>query len=285
MTTTTQKQTKISRFTIWTSAAFTAALLSLAVNSGAQAAWQTPAEAAGLQIAAADTAGAPSSITVTKQPDYFAITNDDVASEVARQLKDQGFRDGVKASVNAGASPVLHSANHPLKLVVHALQVDTDANIWQGQAYIMDGSKTEVVKPVAGRYDSVVTVPVLTRQLRRGDVIEQGDLELKKVPERQLRKDSVTDITRLIGNSPIRMISPGRPIRAAEISAPTLVKKGQTVEMLFTTPYMTIRTTGQALEDGGNGALIRVQNATSQKAVSGRVVAAGQIEVNSESTL
>lgn len=279
--TTTQKQNTISRFTIW---AYASAFALVAVASSAHAAWQTPAEAAGLQMAAAETT-APSSITVTQKPAYFAITSDDVANEVARQLQGQGFRDGVKASVNAGTSPVLHTANHPLKLVIHALQVDTDANIWQGQAYIMNGSTTEIVKPVAGRYDSVATVPVLTRQLRKGDIIEQADLEFKKIPERQLRKDSITDAARLIGNSPIRMISPGRAIRAAEISAPTLVKKGQTVEMLFTTPHMTIRTTGQALEDGSDGALVRVQNSTSQKAVSGRVVADGKIEVNSESLL
>lgn len=284
MTTTTQKQNNVSRLTIWASAAF-AALLITVIASTAHAAWQTPAEAAQLQLAAAEPATAPASVTITQQPNYFAITNDDVAAEVQRQLQHQGFRDGVKAFVNPGSAPVLAQANHPLKLVIHALQVDTDASIWQGQAYIMDGEKTEMVKPVAGRYDTVATVPVLTRQLRKGDVIEQADLEFKKIPERQLRKDSITDAARLIGNSPIRMISPGRAIRAAEISSPMMVKKGQTVEMHYTTPYMTIRTTGQALEDGSDGALVRVQNSTSQKAVSGRVVANGKIEVNSESTL
>lgn len=282
MTTTTQKQNTISRFTIWACAS---AIAIVAVASSAHAAWQTPAEAAQLQLAASEPASAPSPITVTQKPDYFAITNDDVANEVARQLQNQGFRDGVKATVNPGSAPVLATANHPLKLVIHALQVDTDASIWQGQAYIMNGSKTEAVRPVAGRYDSVVTVPVLTRQLRKGDVIEQADLEFKKIPERQLRKDSITDASRLLGNSPVRIISAGRPVRSAEISAPIMVKKGQTVEMLYTAPYMTIRTTGQALEDGSTGDLIRAQNATSQKAVSGRVVASGQIEVNSESTL
>ncbi len=282
MTTTTQKQNKISHFTIW---AYASAFALAMVASQANAAWQTPAQATQLQVAATDAPTATAEVTVAGKPAYFAITNDDVAAQVSKQLQDQGFRDGVKATVNPGTSPVLATADHPLKLVIHALQVDTDASIWQGQAYIMSGNTTEMVKPIAGRYDSVVTVPVLTRQLRKGDIIEQADLEFKKVPERQLRKDSITDSSRLIGNSPIRMISPGRAIRAAEISAPTLVKKGQTVEMLYTTPHMTIRTTGQALEDGSDGALVRVQNTTSQKAVSGRVVANGQIEVNSESTL
>lgn len=279
MTTTNKKNSSI-RFTVWVYAAATAALL---VGTQAHAAWQTPAEA--MQIATADTPSAPAEVTVKNQPAFFSISNADVESEVARQLQEQGFRDGVKAIVNPGQSTIIATADHPLKVVIHALQVDTDAKLWQGQAYIMAGNKTETVKPVAGRYDAVVTVPVLTRQLRRGDVIEQADLELRKVPERQLRKDTITDASQLLGKSPLRMISPNRPVRSAEISSPMMIKKGQTVEMHYTTPYMNIRTTGEALEDGGEGALVRVQNLTSQKAVSGRVVAAGKVEVNSESTL
>lgn len=280
MTTTTNKKNSLPlRFTAWLLAG---SLVMLAVASQAHAGWQTPAEA--MQIAAVETP-APADVTVKGQPAFFSVTNDDVANEVARQLQNQGFRDGVKAIVNPGTAPVLATANHPLKVVIHALQVDTDAKLWQGQAYIMAGNKTESVKPVAGRYDSIITVPVLTRQLRKGDVIEQADLEMRKVAERQLRKDTITDAAQVIGKSPLRMISPGRPMRMAEISAPVMIKKGQTVEMLYTTPYMTIRTSGEALEDGSQNALVRVQNSTSQKAVSGRVVATGRVEVNPESAL
>lgn len=268
------------RFTVWVYAAVVAVLM---VASTAHAEWQTPAEA--MQLAAADSPAAPAEVTIKQQPAFFSVTNDDVAREVARQLQDQGFRDGVKATVNPGSSSILATADHPIKVVIHALQVDTDAKLWQGQAYIMAGTKTESMKPVAGRYDSVVNIPVLTRQLRKGDIIEQSDIEMRKVTERQLRKDTITNVDQLLGKSPLRMISPSRPIRTAEISSPMLIKKGQTVEMHYTTPYMNIRTTGQALEDGGEGTLVRVQNLTSQKAVSGRVVANGKVEVNPESTL
>lgn len=243
--------------------------------------WQTPAEAA-MQLAAAEPK--PAEVTVapkSAQPAYFSVTSDDVAKEVSRQMALQGFKDGVKATVNTGGStPVLATADHPLKLVLHALQVDTDAKIWQAQAHIVANGKTEVVKPVGGRYDAVTTVPVLVRQVRKGDVIAEADIEFKSFADRQLRKDTITDTAALIGRSPTRIISAGRPLRSQELTSPTMVKKGQTVNMIYTTPYMSIRTTGQALEDGGAGSLIRVQNTKSDKAVSGRVVANGQIEVN-----
>lgn len=283
MTTTSHKKNLLPiRFSVWV---YAAAIAALAVASSAHAEWQTPAEA--MQVAAATTpeaAAQPAAASATPQA-FFTITNKDVEEQVSRQLQSQGFRDGVKATVNPGASSILASADHPLSVVIHALQIDTESKQWQGQAYIMAGSTTESMKPVAGRYDAVVSIPVLTRQLRRGDVVERSDIEMRKIAERQLRKDSITELDQILGKSPLRMISPGRPIRTAEVSSPLLIRKGQTVEMLFTTPYMNIRTTGEALEDGSKGSLVRVQNSTSQKAVSGRVVATGKIEVNLESTL
>lgn len=123
-------------------------------------------------------------------------------------------------------------------------------------------------------------MPVLTRQLRTGDIIEASDLTSKTIAARQLRKDTITETRFLIGQSPVRAISPGRPMRSGEVTQPTVVKKGDLVQMNYTTPYMSIRTTGEALENGANGALIRVKNSKTEKAISARVVSAGTVEVN-----
>jgi flagella basal body P-ring formation protein FlgA len=131
----------------------------------------------------------------------------------------------------------------------------------------------------------MISVPTVTRQLQRGDVIEASDLSTKRLPERVLRKDTVTEASMLIGQSPQRVISPDRPIRTSEIASPRLIKKGDAVEMTYTTPYMSIRTQGQALEDGSAGSLIRVKNAKSERAVSARVVGAGHVELNSEAQI
>lgn len=253
------------------------ALVTLIFSGVAHAAnWQTPS---GIKIAASDS-------TISTMPQkFFQVTNDDVAAAVAKQMQDEGFRQSVTATVNPGIGPVIHSADHPLKLAIHGLQVDPDAKLWQAQAYVISGNTTETVKPVAGRFDATMQVPVLTRQLQSGDVIEKTDLELRPVPERQLRKDTVTDMSSLLGQSPRRIISPNRPIRLSEVSQPVVIKKGQAVEMLYTTPYMHIRATGEALENGATGALIRVKNSKSEKAVSGRVVSAGVVELNNESEL
>lgn len=260
-------------------------LIALPANIAIAAQWQTPAQVAALN--AGLSAPQATSITVTTatiQPNaYFQVTYDDVADEVAKQLVAQGVEKQAKATTLPANSPVIYSADHPLKLVLHGLQVDPDSRRWQAQAHVMGEGRTETVKPVSGHYDGVVSVPVLTRQLRAGDLIEEADLATRDIPSRNVRKDTIIHTADLLGKSPRSTISGQRPIRLSEISAPVLIKKGEPVELTYTTPFMFIKTTGIALEDGEQGGSVRVKNEKTEKSITGRVVAAGKVEANMES--
>lgn len=211
---------------------------------------------------------------------YFEISQRDLEEAVARQLEEQGIAEHVRATAQPGSVPVLFRADHPLRLNVLALQVDPDAKRWQAQAYILAAGKTLKVTPVAGRYDEMIAVPVLTRQITDRDVIEAADLDEVMMPSARLRKDTVTEPGALVGKSARRVISARRPIRATEVIAPKVIEKGAAVEMVYRTPYIAIRTSGEALEDGTTGALIRVKNSDSGRAVSAKVISAGRVEVS-----
>jgi flagella basal body P-ring formation protein FlgA len=262
-----------------------AALIVAGAATAAHGAWQTPGTPTQV-IAAAQNTSAPGIITtMTSSPDYFSITTADVGKAVAEQLQLQAVEKKAEVSLAAGTPNVLYSSNRALKVVIHSLQIDTQARRWQAQANIISNGKTETVKPVSGTYIALVDVPVLTRQLSRTDVIEASDITTKTVPDRQLRKDTVTDAKLLIGQSPHATISSNRPIRQSEVSAPIIIKKGEPVQLTYTNPYMSLKTTGVALQDGSLGEMIRIKNDKSEKAVSGRVAASGHVEVNTSPAL
>lgn len=238
------------------------------------------ADAANWQIAATEPATAATAAMPAAPSSYFQITAADVEKEVARQLQLQAIEQHADVSLGAGLPRVIHSADHPLELTIHALQIDVDSKRWQGQANVRAGGKTETVRPVSGIYTPMVEVPVLKQQVGRTDIIEASDLGTKLVPQRLVRKDTVTDASQLIGQSPRATITSERPVRLMEISSPRVIKKGQAVEITYTTPYMSLKATGVALQDGAKGDLIRVKNEKSEKSVSGRVQEAGRVEVN-----
>lgn len=243
-------------------------------SSAFAAGWQYPQAAPVAEVAAL----APASAGPAP---YFTVSRDDVEKMVAEQIQIQsGEAKKINAIMDPGPQAILHAANHPLKVSLQALQIEPSNHRWQAQVFIIGNLTTEMVKPVAGRYETLVSVPVATRQLGASDVIDARDLSTRDIPERQLRKDTVVDVAALIGKSPVRMISATRPIRAMEVATPKIIKKGESVEMTYTTEHMHIRDSGEALEDGSAGALIRVKNSKTGKAVTARVEGAGHVEVN-----
>ena len=236
-----------------------------------------------------DKAAATTTIAALTPPTnapFFTITKEDVEKTVAENMIAKGIAEkSVRAIMDPLPNPVLYSADRPLKISIQALQVDRAAKRWQGQAYIMSNRSTETVRPVAGRFEVMISVPVLSRQFNAGDVIESKDITMRDMPERQLRKDTITSAEAIIGKSPLRMISADRPIRAQEVAMPSMIKKGDIVQMSYTTNYMLITDQGEALQDGTNGALIRVKNSKTGRAVSARVAGAGQVEVNTQRNL
>ncbi len=71
----------------------------------------------------------------------------------------------------------------------------------------------------------------------------------------------------------------GRPIRAEDLGAPTLVDRNQKVTLLFQTGGLTISVDGRALDRGGAGDPIRVMNLSSRQTVTGTVSDDGTIRV------
>ncbi len=121
---------------------------------------------------------------------------------------------------------------------------------------------------------------MLNRQVNHKDVITESDLSMKEVVERRTNKDTATSKEQLIGQSVIRAISANRPIRLSEVRTPILINKGQAVEITYSTPFMTLRTMGQALEDGAQGSLIRIKNNDTDRAISARVKSSDRVEAN-----
>lgn len=256
-----------------------AASVLMGASLPAFAAWQTPT--APTQMLAAEQAAPQPGIVASVRDPFYKIGTAEIADAVSEQLQTQAVEPKAEVMLAPGTPRVLYQSDHAVKVVIHALQIDPKSKRWQGEAHFVSNSKTESVVPVSGTYGALVDVPVVSRQLSKNDVIDEKDIKTISVAERLLNKDTVTDAKSLIGQSPRMGISANRPIRASEVTSPTVVKRGDVVEMAFDTPYIHIKTTGLALEDGAKGQTIRIKNQKSERAVSARVVESGRVEVSS----
>jgi flagella basal body P-ring formation protein FlgA len=124
------------------------------------------------------------------------------------------------------------------------------------------------------------TVLVAARALRRGTVLQASELALE---ERDLQTGPfgyLSDVQDALGKRVTRPVAAGAPISEAYLEAPPVVARGQQVLLVAETPYMRVRMTGIAMEDGAAGDRIRVRNKSSQRVVEGRVEPGGLVRVD-----
>lgn len=114
------------------------------------------------------------------------------------------------------------------------------------------------------------------RTLRAGTVLTEGDLRLAPGHGDAAR----AGIAGLVGLETRRAIYSGRPVVAADLGPPTLVRRNSVVVMLYNSKGLGIRTEGRALDSGGAGEIVRVLNRDSRQSVLATVVGVNRVEVH-----
>lgn len=84
-----------------------------------------------------------------------------------------------------------------------------------------------------------------------------------------------------IGKELIRSVRAGAPIDVRNVRRPHLVKRNETVTLVFRRGPLVMETLGRSLGQGAEGERIAVMNTSSRKRVMGRITAEGVVEVTS----
>ena len=110
--------------------------------------------------------------------------------------------------------------------------------------------------------------------------LSASDLDTIKVPRERVGADMATDAQQLVGKSPRRPLEAGIPVHLGDLALPLLVHKGELVTILLETASLQLTAQGKALEDGANGALVRVANTKSSRVIDATVTAPGTVAVS-----
>jgi len=89
----------------------------------------------------------------------------------------------------------------------------------------------------------------------------------------------ITDLDKVIGLRARRPMTAGTPLSEALLDKPVVVKRGATVTILVQIGEMVVSAGGVAMQAGREGELIRVQNATSKRIVTARIVDKNTVQV------
>ena len=125
----------------------------------------------------------------------------------------------------------------------------------------------------------VVDVVVLAAPAAMGQTLSAADLRLEPTNIARLGGGYLTRIDDAAGRVLKRTVRPGTVLTAGLLSRPTLVKRGQRVELLAGGTALAVRTEGEALSDAAEGERVRVRNVRSRTIVEGVVMADGTVRI------
>ncbi len=129
------------------------------------------------------------------------------------------------------------------------------------------------------RIDLFAEVSVASRNLERGQVITEADVEVRLMNIAQAGNGFTEDTERLVGMTLKRPLRAGETLRLSHLQPTKVVARGDKVVVEARSNGLTVVAEGSALAAGHVGEQIRVRNLQSNRVVSATVVAAGRVEI------
>jgi flagellar basal body P-ring formation protein FlgA len=180
--------------------------------------------------------------------------------------------------VEAQVDPRLHLARCPEPLATALPSgAELGAHVAVRVSCTASGFPWAVYVPVT--IESDIRVLVLKQSALRGARLGAAQVTEEKRRVAGLAVGYVTDVAALERHTLARSLPAGTALTADAMLADLIVHQGQEVTLIASAPGISVRATGKVLQDGREGARVRVQNLASLKVVEGVVDASGVIEI------
>lgn len=209
------------------------------------------------------------------EPQALATVRAAAESQVRARLQGVAYRVYVQP---AELDPHLHLAHCPTLLVATMVgDGELHPRVTVRVSCPAGSPAWSVYVPVT--LESDVPVLVLRRAGARGAHLDAEAVSVETRRVAGLGSDYWCDLEALPHRSLTRAVPAGTVLTAELLQADYLIRQGQTVTLVASSPGIEVRAPARALEDGREGSRVRVQNLESMKTVQGVVDASGLIHV------
>jgi flagella basal body P-ring formation protein FlgA len=184
------------------------------------------------------------------------------ALNVRSQLTDAQ----AQAVLRAGRRLVVNGADKPL-------EGDQELEI------VGEGDQGVVRFSVSVQVEPAQMVVVATRVIPRGALVRPDDVQLAGAEVAAGAGDVVTAIDTVVGREVAKTIPAGRPVEAASLRSPLMIRRGEVVTVHSRAAGIRVKTVARAKQDGGQGELVELESIPNRKTFLARVCGFQEAEV------
>lgn len=218
----------------------------------------------------------PSDRSVLDRPGRL-LPREDVLAALRLALAGVGAGDG-DIEIPGFVAPLV-PPGRPARIDFEQIDRDAASGRFTGlMAVTADGMAMQRLR-VSGTLQAMVELPVPTRRLLPGTVIQPDDLQIARVRATLARGEVVHAPAEAVGLTVRHTTLPGQPLALAELTRPPTIVKGARVTMRLQAAGLAVTAMGQAMESGSTGDRIGVLNPSSRAIVEAEVVGPEQVRV------
>jgi len=133
---------------------------------------------------------------------------------------------------------------------------------------------------LSGWVDVFESVVCARRNLKKGEILEEGDFYLARKNISHLSSNILTDTGKAVGCMAKHAIRKDTCIKEWMLEKPLVVKRGDMVTILAESGNLRVTVPGRVLVKGHMGELIRVQNSMSKKVIYARIIDNSTVSVD-----
>lgn len=115
-------------------------------------------------------------------------------------------------------------------------------------------------------------VVVASRAIGAHEPLIADSLRYERVDVGRLAVGYMTDIQKIVGMAPRRPVAPGTVMNKSLLEKPIILRQGNVITIVARIGNIEVSAPGQALQNGVEGQLIKVQNMNSRKTIVAKVL-------------
>jgi len=145
------------------------------------------------------------------------------------------------------------------------------------RAFLLAALMGGAIPAAAQTAATVADVPVLVRDVEKGELLSAGDFAVEPRPLSQARGALEIDVA--AGKEALRRLRAGSTVRPGDLIRPQLVRRGEPVSINVRSAGLTITAQGKALSGGARGDLVRVVNVSTNRTLDAVVEQTGSVRI------
>ena len=206
------------------------------------------------------------------------LSLDAVAAAVRDALAATGDRSDYDIDLPDFSPPTV-PADAPPGLLVSRVEFDRDSGRFAALLTVTaEGLKLMAIR-IGGRAQAMIEAPVSVGRLKQGAIVRTEDLRMGRVASALSDRDVARSMDQIVGMELVRPIAPGQKLLLSDLTRPALVHKGALVQAELSSGRLSIAGQVMAVDTGGAGDVVRVQNVTSHLYLFARVTGLGRVVV------